>query len=239
MCLTLHNWKCARRFDQWVGYFDQCGGREQCGGHGRGWHFFQPQAPGLSTTCSSSTCCPIPPSQVFGETMAQNGRGCGSTFRRWPLPARSRVIGWAAKSAIDNFTRWLAVELCLAHGPGLRVNAIAPGFLVGSRIAPSAQLRHTLTPRGQQIISHTNGRFGEPDNWSAVWLCSDAALCHRDRRAGGWRVFGLCRGGEAVIEMVNCKLLAMPYSHFCTPSCLTRSVTIHHSQFTIHHYAPL
>jgi hypothetical protein len=39
--------------------------------------------------------------------------------------------------------------------------------------------------------------------------------------------------------MVNCKLLAMPYSHFCTPSCLTRSVTIHHSQFTIHHYAPL
>ena len=41
----------------------------------------------------------------------------------------TNVVGYsAAKAAVDN-TRWLAVELARRYGPGLRVNAIAPGFL--------------------------------------------------------------------------------------------------------------
>jgi NAD(P)-dependent dehydrogenase (short-subunit alcohol dehydrogenase family) len=59
------------------------------------------------------------------------------------------------------------------------VNAIAPGFFVGEQnrsflLNPD----NTLTPRGQQIVSHTPmGRFGEPDELigAAIWLCSDAA----------------------------------------------------------------
>jgi NAD(P)-dependent dehydrogenase (short-subunit alcohol dehydrogenase family) len=123
----------------------------------------------------------ILPSQVFGETMAQNGRGCvvniSSMAAARPL---TRVIGYAAaKAAIDNFTRWLAVELCLKYGPGLRVNAIAPGFFLGEQNRSFLlNADNSLTPRGQQIVSHTPmGRFGEPEELigAAVWLCSDAA----------------------------------------------------------------
>jgi NAD(P)-dependent dehydrogenase (short-subunit alcohol dehydrogenase family) len=123
----------------------------------------------------------ILPSQVFGETMAGQGRGSivniSSMAAARPL---TRVIGYAAaKAAIDNFTRWLAVELCLKYGPGLRVNAIAPGFFVGEQnrsflLNPD----NSYTPRGQQIVSHTPmGRFGEPEELigATVWLCSDAA----------------------------------------------------------------
>jgi len=121
------------------------------------------------------------PSQVFGETMAKVGSGSilniSSMAAQRPL---TRVIGYAAaKSAIDNFTRWLAVEMSSKYGPGVRVNAVAPGFFVGEQnrsflLNPD----ESLTPRGQQIVAHTPmGRFGEPDELigAAVWLCSDAA----------------------------------------------------------------
>jgi len=123
----------------------------------------------------------ILPAQVFGETMAKAGSGSilniSSMAAQRPL---TRVIGYAAaKSAIDNFTRWLAVEMSSKYGPGVRVNAVAPGFFVGEQnrsflLNPD----ESLTPRGQQIVAHTPmGRFGEPDELigAAVWLCSDAA----------------------------------------------------------------
>ncbi len=121
------------------------------------------------------------PSQVFAESMAEQGKGSiiniSSMAAIRPL---TRVIGYAAaKSAIDNFTRWLAVELCTKYGPGLRVNAIAPGFFVGEQNrAFLLNEDGTLTPRGQQIISHTPmGRFGDAEELigTAVWLSSDAA----------------------------------------------------------------
>lgn len=123
----------------------------------------------------------ILPSQVFGEVMAKAGKGSiiniSSMAAQRPL---TRVIGYAAaKSAIDNFTRWLAVDLATKYGEGVRVNAIAPGFFIGE------QNRNFLlnadgspTPRGETIIAHTPmRRFGEADELigSAVWLCSDAA----------------------------------------------------------------
>ena len=47
------------------------------------------------------------------------------------LQALSGVLGYSvAKAGIDNFTRWMAVELARKHGDGIRVNAIAPGFFV-------------------------------------------------------------------------------------------------------------
>lgn len=121
------------------------------------------------------------PSQVFAETMAEQGKGSiiniSSMAAIRPL---TRVIGYAAaKSAIDNFTRWLSVELCTKYGPGLRVNAIAPGFFVGEQNrAFLLNEDGSLTPRGQQIISHTPmGRFGDAEELigTAVWLSSDAA----------------------------------------------------------------
>jgi NAD(P)-dependent dehydrogenase (short-subunit alcohol dehydrogenase family) len=121
------------------------------------------------------------PSQVFGETMAAQSSGSiiniSSMAAQRPL---TRVIGYAAaKSAIDNLTRWLAIDLAQKHGPGMRVNAIAPGFFIGEQNrALLLNADDSLTARGQQIIDHTPmERFGEPDELvgTAVWLASDAA----------------------------------------------------------------
>jgi NAD(P)-dependent dehydrogenase (short-subunit alcohol dehydrogenase family) len=121
------------------------------------------------------------PAQVFGAAMAERGAGAiiniSSMAAQKPL---TRVLGYAAaKSAIDNFTRWLAAELALKYGPHLRVNAIAPGFFIGEQNrALLLNDDNTLTARGQLIIDHTPlRRFGEPDELvgAAVWLASDAA----------------------------------------------------------------
>jgi len=123
----------------------------------------------------------ILPAQVFGEVMMQHGAGSiiniSSMAAQKPL---TRVLGYAAaKAAIDNFTKWLAVELALKYGSGLRVNAIAPGFFVGDQNrAMLLNADDSLTPRGQLIIDHTPlRRFGLPDELvgAAIWLASDAA----------------------------------------------------------------
>lgn len=121
------------------------------------------------------------PSQIFGRVMAEQGSGSiiniSSMSAQKPL---TRVLGYGnAKAAVENFTRWLAVELAQKYGHGLRVNAIAPGFFIGT------QNRSFLldedgrfSPRGQQIIDHTPmGRFGEPAELvgTAVWLASEAS----------------------------------------------------------------
>ncbi|MFL5806830.1 MAG: SDR family oxidoreductase [Roseiflexaceae bacterium] len=121
------------------------------------------------------------PSQVFGAAMARAGSGCiiniSSAAAQRPL---TRVVGYAAaKAAVENFTRWLAVELASKYGERLRVNAIVPGFFLGEQnramlLGPDG----SPTERGRLIIAHTPmARFGEPDDLvgTLVWLCSDAA----------------------------------------------------------------
>jgi len=121
------------------------------------------------------------PAQVFGKVMAE--RGAGSIINISSMAAQkplTRVIGYAAaKAAIDNFTKWLAVELAQKYGPGLRVNAIAPGFFIGEQNRSLLlNADDSLTPRGQAIIDHTPaGRFGEPEELisTLVWLCGPGA----------------------------------------------------------------
>jgi len=123
----------------------------------------------------------LAPIQAFAPAMVRAGSGSiitiSSMAAQKPL---TRVIGYgAAKAAVDNLTRWLAVHLAQTYGEGLRVNAIAPGFFVGEQ--NRALLVHddgTPTPRGKSILDHTPmGRFGEPDDLigTTVWLASDAA----------------------------------------------------------------
>lgn len=92
----------------------------------------------------------------------------------------TRVMGYAsAKAAIDNLTKWMAVELNSKYGPDFRVNAIAPGFfLTEQNRTLLTETDGSLTQRGNQIISHTPmGRFGKPDDLLGTlqWLCSDAS----------------------------------------------------------------
>jgi NAD(P)-dependent dehydrogenase (short-subunit alcohol dehydrogenase family) len=123
----------------------------------------------------------ILPSQIFGEFMARQKRGSiiniSSMTAQKPL---TRVVGYsAAKAAVENFTKWLAVDLAQKFGPGLRVNAIGPGFFLGEQNRHLLLNEdHSLTERGKTILAHTPmGRFGEPDDLigTAIWLASDAA----------------------------------------------------------------
>ena len=121
------------------------------------------------------------PCQVFGETMARSGEGSivnvSSMAAQKPL---TRVLGYsAAKAAVENLTRWLAVELSGKHGAGLRVNAVSPGFFLGEQNrAMLVNYDGSLTERGRKIVAHTPaGRFGEPEELvgTVIWLCSPAA----------------------------------------------------------------
>lgn len=121
-------------------------------------------------------------SQVFGRVMAAQEEGVilnivsVSTF--CPL---TRVVAYsAAKAAVWNFTRWLAVHMAQEYSPRIRVNALAPGFFltVQNRYLLVDDATGNLTPRAQQILAHTPmGRFGTPDDLigAVVWLVSPAA----------------------------------------------------------------
>ncbi len=121
------------------------------------------------------------PTQVFAAPMA--ARSAGSIVNISSMAASqavTRVAGYsAAKAAIDNLTRWLAVTVARQHGPGLRVNAIAPGFFVAEQNrALLLDGDGNLTERGEAIIRNTPmERFGEPDELlgALLWLLSDAS----------------------------------------------------------------
>ncbi len=123
----------------------------------------------------------VVPTLIFGELMAGNKRGAVvniSSMAAWQ--AISGVMGYSlAKAAIDNFTRWMAVEMARKYGDGVRVNAIAPGFFIGNQNrAVLVAADGSYTPRAQTIIARTPmGRFGSAEelNGAIQWLCSDAA----------------------------------------------------------------
>ena len=121
------------------------------------------------------------PIQVFGEAMARGGGGCVVNVSSMAAErAITRVAGYsAAKAAVQNLTRWLAVDLARRYGDGMRVNAVAPGFFIGEQNRRMLlEEDGSLTDRGRAIVEHTPaGRFGNPDELvgTAIWLCSPAA----------------------------------------------------------------
>jgi NAD(P)-dependent dehydrogenase (short-subunit alcohol dehydrogenase family) len=124
----------------------------------------------------------IIPSQVFGKYFAEKKEGIilnvssMSAFR--PL---TRVMAYsAAKSAISNFTQWLAVHMAQEYSPNIRVNAIAPGFFLTkqNQFLLTDETTGELTQRGRQILDHTPmGRFGNSEDLlgTVLWLISPAS----------------------------------------------------------------
>lgn len=121
------------------------------------------------------------PTLVFGRAMA--GQKSGSIINISSMAvarAITRVVGYsAAKAAIDNFTRWMAVELASKFGSGIRVNAIAPGFLLTEQNRTLLTEKDgSLTQRGKTILNLTPfKRFGLPEELigTVLFLASEAS----------------------------------------------------------------
>lgn len=119
------------------------------------------------------------PSMVLGRDLVEDGSGAilnissmNSFKPLTKIPAYS-----AAKSAVNNFTEWLAVHLAKT---GVRVNALAPGFFLTKQnhFLLVDEKTGNPTPRGQKIIANTPmGRYGEVDELqgTVLYLLSDLA----------------------------------------------------------------
>ena len=121
------------------------------------------------------------PTQVFCEDMAKRKKGVIINIASMAaMRTITRVAGYsAAKSAITNFTGWLAVEMAHKYGEGIRVNAISPGFfLTEQNRTLLTNPDGSFTSRGQKVIAQTPfGRFGRPEELTGtlIYLCSDAS----------------------------------------------------------------
>jgi NAD(P)-dependent dehydrogenase (short-subunit alcohol dehydrogenase family) len=122
------------------------------------------------------------PSQAVGRILAGRGDGAivniGSIGGGQPL---SRSITYSnAKAAVASFTQWLAVHMAQEYSPRIRVNAVAPGFVLTdqNRFLLLDESSGELSERGRTIVTQVPmRRFGDPDEIAtlALWLASPRA----------------------------------------------------------------
>lgn len=121
------------------------------------------------------------PTLVFGKVIAAQKTGSIINISSMAATqAITRVLGYSmAKAGIDMFTKWMAMEMAMQFGDGIRVNAIAPGFFIGKQNQRLlTEEDGSLTSRGETIISNTPmKRFGKAEELDGIvlYLCSDAS----------------------------------------------------------------
>lgn len=123
----------------------------------------------------------VVPTMVFGKVMADQKFGSVINISSMAsTQSITRVLGYSmAKSGIDIFTKWMALEMAQKFSDKIRINAIAPGFFIGN------QNRHLLTnsdgsytDRGNLVVNNTPmKRFGDITelNGTVHYLLSEAA----------------------------------------------------------------
>lgn len=118
------------------------------------------------------------PTMEFAKQMIKKGSGSVINFASMntycPL---TRCFAYAmSKAAVSNLTQSFAAYYAPA---GVRINAIAPGFMVNERSKNYlGTVEDGLTKRGEQVIGHTPmGRFGEASDLIGCvkWLLNDEA----------------------------------------------------------------
>jgi NAD(P)-dependent dehydrogenase (short-subunit alcohol dehydrogenase family) len=122
------------------------------------------------------------PSQIVGRIFAEKQAGVilniSSVAGLRPL---TRAIAYSnGKAATNSFTQWLAVHMAQNYSTAIRVNAIAPGFMLTTqnRFLLVDEKTGEMTERGRQVLASVPmKRYGEPKELTAaaLWLVSDSA----------------------------------------------------------------
>lgn len=144
--------------------------------------FFDIGSEALMQTLALNYAGLVLPSQAVGRIFAERRAGVILNIASIAgvLPLTRAVAYSNGKAAAISFTKWLAVHMAQTYSPAIRVNAIAPGFVLTdqNRFLLSDERTGEPTERGRRIIGATPmGRYGEPDEMvgAALWLVSDAA----------------------------------------------------------------
>ena len=121
------------------------------------------------------------PCLVFGKAMADQKYGVMINVSSMATySAITRVLGYSmAKSSINIFTQWMAMEMAIKFSDKIRVNAIAPGFFIGDQNrAVLINADGSYTERSKKVMAHTPmKRFGDISELNGIvrFLCSDEA----------------------------------------------------------------
>lgn len=144
--------------------------------------FFDIPQEALADTAALNYLGTVLPCQAIARSFAQRGTGVvlniASIAGFKPL---TRSVAYSnAKAAVVNFTEWLAVHMAQEYGPGIRVNALAPGFVLTEQNRFLLQDAATGLPtqRGQIILSQVPmRRYGQPHDMvgAALWLVSESS----------------------------------------------------------------
>ena len=138
--------------------------------------FFDMQEDGFSKVFATNFTGTFLTSQVFGlELLKQDTSAVINISSMSAYSPMTKVPAYsAAKSAINNFTMWMAVHFAET---GMRVNAIAPGFFLTEQnrnLLLNEDGSHTL--RSEKILTATPmNRFGEPTDLlgALLWLVDE------------------------------------------------------------------
>jgi len=121
------------------------------------------------------------PTQIFGEAIIRNGEGVIVNISS--LAAKrviSGIMGYGlAKSAVEYFTKCIAVELSRKHGDTIRINAIVPGFFAADQSTKLLSgTKKAIEKHDTEILKRTPfKRLGGCDelNGTLIWLLSSAS----------------------------------------------------------------
>lgn len=121
------------------------------------------------------------PCLVFGEVMSKQKSGSIINISSMAtMSSITRVPGYSvAKSGVEIFTKWLAMEMATKFSDNIRVNAIAPGFFISKQNKNVLMNKDgSFTERSQKVIAKTPmRRFGDVNelNGTVHYLCCGAA----------------------------------------------------------------